>query len=59
MMSFTMCVGYPVVQLVEALRYNLGGHGLDSRWCYDPGVDSSSNVREYQKYFLEVKAAIA
>jgi len=24
---------------------------------YDPGVDSASNVNEYQKYFLGVKAA--
>jgi len=24
---------------------------------YGPGVDSSSNINEYQEYFLEVKAA--
>jgi len=24
---------------------------------YDPGVDSASNINEYQKYFLGVKAA--
>ena len=63
-------MGYAVAQLVEALRYKSEGHGFDSRWChwnfslpysfrlhYDPGVDSASNTKEYQKYFLGVKAA--
>ena len=26
---------------------------------YDPGVDSASNRKEYQEYFLGVKAAVA
>jgi hypothetical protein len=56
--------------VVEALRYNPEGHRIDSRWChwnfsltlsfrprYDPGVDSASNINEYQEYFLGVKAA--
>jgi len=59
-----------VAQLVEALRYKPEGRGFDSGWChrnfsltksfrphYGPGVDSASNRNEYQKYFLEVKAA--
>jgi len=47
------------VQLVEALRYKPGGREHDSQWCYDPGFDSSSNINEYQEYFLGVKAAVA
>jgi hypothetical protein len=56
--------------LVEALRYKSEGRGFYSRWChwnfsltysfqphYGPGVDSASNRNEYQKYFLELKAA--
>jgi hypothetical protein len=56
--------------VVEALRYNLDGRGIDSRWChlnfslmqsfrphYGPGVDSASNRNEYQEYFLGVKVA--
>jgi len=56
--------------MVEALRYKPEGRGFDSRWCYwifsltlsfrlyyGPGVDSASNRNEYQKFFLEVKAA--
>ena len=54
-----------MAQLVEALRYKPEGRGFDSRWChwnfsltqsfrphYDPGVDSASNINEYQKCFL-------
>ena len=55
-------------ELVEALRYKPEGRGFDSRWChwnwsfsfrphYGPGVDSASNRKEYQEYFLGVKAA--
>jgi hypothetical protein len=29
-----MDTGNAVVQLVEALHYNLEGHGFDSRWCH-------------------------
>ena len=49
-----------VVQLVEALRYKLEGHGFDSWWHhwnlslaiylwphYGPGVNSASNRHEY------------
>jgi len=56
---------YSVAQLVEAPRYRLEGHGFDSRWChwnfsltysfrphYGPGVDSASNRKVYQEYFL-------
>jgi hypothetical protein len=55
--------------VVKALRYKPAGRGFDSRWChsnfsttksfrsrYGPGVDSASNRREYQVYFLGVKA---
>ena len=27
------------------------------RWLYVPGVDSSSNINEYQEHFLGLKAA--
>ena len=63
-------MGYAVAQLVEALRYNLEGHGFDSRWHqlnfsftysfhphYGPKVDLASNRNEYQEYFLGVKVA--
>jgi hypothetical protein len=56
---------YAVAQLVQALRYNPEGCGLDSRWGhfnfsltysfwphYDFGVDSASNRNEYQGYVL-------
>jgi hypothetical protein len=52
--------------VVEALHYKLEGHGFDSRWCHwnfsfqshcGTGVDSASNINEYQEYFLGVKAA--
>ena len=63
-------MGHTVSQLVEALRYKPEGRGFDFRWChwnfsltlsfqphYGPGVDSVSNRKEYQEYFLGVKAA--
>jgi hypothetical protein len=59
-----------VAQLVETLRYKPAGHGFNSRCChwnflftltfrphYGPGVDSASNINEYQEYLLGVKAA--
>ena len=59
-----------MAQLVKALRYNLEGHGFNSRWChwnfslkqsfqpqYGPGVDSTSNRNEYKEYFQGVKEA--
>jgi hypothetical protein len=58
MKSFIMCAGHAVAQLAEALRYKPGGRGFDSRWCYDPGFDSFSKIKEYQEYFLGVKAAV-
>ena len=55
--------------VVKAPSYKPAGRGFDSRWCrwnysvtksfqshYDPGVDSASNINEYQVYFLGVKA---
>jgi hypothetical protein len=33
-MPIHMEEGYVVAQLVEALRYKPGGHGLGSRWCH-------------------------
>jgi hypothetical protein len=58
--------------VVEALRYKPEARGIDSRlfhWNfsltkslrphYGPGVDSTSNRNEYQKYFLGVKVASA
>lgn len=45
-----MCEGYAVVQLVEALHYNLEGCGFGPLWPHcDPGVDSVSNRNEYQE----------
>ena len=54
-----------MAQLVEPLRYKLGGRGFDSRRCHwkfslkqsfrshcGPEVDSASNRNEYQEYFL-------
>ena len=48
------------------------GRGFDSRWChlnfslsysfrphYGPGVDSATNINEYQEYFQRVKATDA
>ena len=57
---------HAVVQV--ALRYKSEGRGFDSRWSlwnsslifrprYGRGVDSVSNRKEYQEYFLGVKAA--
>jgi hypothetical protein len=55
--------------VVEALRYKQECRGFDSRFChwifsltsfrshYGPGVDSASNISEYQEDFLGVKAA--
>ena len=56
--------------MIKALRYKPAGGGFDSRWCrwnfsltlsfrshFGPGVDSASNRKEYQVYFLGVKAA--
>ena len=37
-----MVIGHAVAQLVEALRYKTEA----------PGVDSASNINEYQEYFL-------
>jgi hypothetical protein len=60
--------GRLVAQLVQTLHYKLEGHGLDSQeshrissltssFCpnYGPGVDSASNINEYQEYILGVK----
>jgi hypothetical protein len=52
-----------VAQFVEALRCKPEGRVLDSLWChfavtqsfwphYGPGVESVSNINEYQEYFL-------
>jgi hypothetical protein len=38
------------VSLDFSLIYSLRSH-------YDPGVDSASNINEYQEYFLGVKVA--
>ena len=54
---------HAVAQLLEALRYKQEGRGFDSRCCHKnfhwhgPGFDSASNRKEYQEYFLRVKAA--
>jgi hypothetical protein len=68
--SYFICVGARGGVVVKALRYKPAGRGFDSRWChwnfsvtkffrshYGPGVDSSSNINEYQVCFLGVKAA--
>ena len=57
--------GDAVAELVEALRYEPEGGGLDSQWChwnfsltqsfrpnYGPGFDLAPNRSEYQEYFL-------
>jgi len=53
-----------VTQFVEALHYKSEGRGFDyrlSNWIffiesfrphYDRGVDSASDINEYQDYFL-------
>jgi hypothetical protein len=56
--------------VVKALRYKPAGRGFDSQSChwnfsvtysiwshYGPGVDSASNRKEHQVYFLGVKLA--
>ena len=55
--------------MVKVLCYNSEGRRFDSsvsgffidiksfRSHYGPGVDSASNINEYQEYFLKVKAA--
>jgi len=56
--------------VVKALCYKSEGRCFDPSWCQwifqrhknfrshcGPGVDSSTNINEYQEYFLEVKAA--
>jgi hypothetical protein len=55
-------IRHKVVHLVEALCYDLEGRRFNSWWChwnfssfwshYGPGVDSASNISEYQEYFL-------
>ena len=58
-------MGYAVVQLDQALRYNPAGRGCDSRWRrrhfsltqsfrrhHGPGVDPASGRKECQEYFL-------
>ena len=47
---------HAVAQSAEALRYKSEGRAFDSRLCHwnfmAPGVDSASNINEYQEYFL-------
>jgi len=50
--------------VVKVLCYKSEGRWFDPIWCqrifrshYGPGVDSSSNINEYQEHFLGVKAA--
>ena len=56
--------------MVKVLCYKSEGRWFDSRRCHwnfsltksfrshnGPGVDSASNINEYQERFLEVKAA--
>ena len=31
---YSVVGGHTVVQLVEALHYELAGHGFDSQWCH-------------------------
>jgi len=43
-----------------SIPVGVGGFFIDInsfRSYYGPGVDSSSNINEYQEYFLGVKAA--
>ena len=58
----TIWLGHPVAQLVEALGYELVGHGAlftmvawYFRSHYGPGIDSASNRNENQEYILGVK----
>ena len=61
---------HAVAQFVQALRYKPEGRGFDSRWCHwkcaltksfwshcGPGLDSASNINEYQEYFLGGKGS--
>ena len=56
--------------VVKVLCYKSEGRWFDPSWCHwnlsltyyfrshhGPGVDSASNINEYQEYFLGVKAA--
>ena len=64
---YVIRAGAPGGVVVKALHY--AGRGFDSRYHwnfsvtyrshYGPGVDSASNRKEYQVYFLRVKAADA
>ena len=51
--------------VVKVLCYKSEGRWFDPSWChsfrshYGPGVDSTSNINEYQEHFLGVKAAAA
>ena len=53
--------GYALLQLVEALCYKPEGSGSDFRQRqffrphYDTGIDSASNRKEYEEYFLRGK----
>ena len=62
--------GYRGSTVVKVLCHKSEGRWFDSRWChwnfsltlsfrshYGPGVDSASNRKECQEYFLGVKAA--
>jgi hypothetical protein len=63
--SLCFVLVHAVAQLAEALRYKPEGRWFDSRlfqWNfslfrphYGPGVESTSNVNEYQEYFLKGK----
>jgi hypothetical protein len=69
--STAYCMGHAAGgAVVEALRYETEGRGIDFRWChwnyllaysfrphYGPGVEAASTRNEYQEYFLGVKAA--
>jgi len=60
--------GHAVAELVEALRYKPEVRGFDCHWNfsltssfrphYGSGVDSSSDIKEYQKYFLGSKGGL-
>jgi hypothetical protein len=60
-------MGHPVAQLVEALRHKPEKCGFDYRWYhrnfsfrphYGPGIESASNRKDYQKYFMGVKLPV-
>jgi hypothetical protein len=66
--SYFPWMGHAVAHLVEVLHDKSEGRGFDTRWCYwnfsltqsfrpyyGPGVDSTSNINEYQEYFLRGK----